>query len=125
MRRASAAIAALREKLSQPAVNVESLEWRLNGPFGAAALLSAVEREWKNPEENRFFTAELCLELSGIRPAEHIGYLSKKKQSARICSFLREQIQKSRSSLNDETSDMISYTERAFSKAEKQMEEME
>ena len=125
MRRASAAIAALREKLSQPAVNVESLEWRLNGPFGAAALLSAVEREWKNPEENRFFTAELCLELSGIRPAEHIGYLSKKKQSAKICSFLREQIQKNRSTLNDETSDMISYTERAFAEAEKQMEEME
>lgn len=118
-RRISAAMAAMRRRLSEPAANAESLAWRLDGHFGVRALLQAVDREWEGAEERAFFRAELCLELSNIAPAPAEGCLSPAKQRETVHQFLSALIDAS--DAPTDKGDIIDYARRAFAEAKRTM----
>jgi hypothetical protein len=67
-RRVSAAFVALRTRLARPVTTFEVLQWKLRGPVGVRAVADAIVREAKSEPERCFLLAELCLELSRIRP---------------------------------------------------------
>lgn len=119
IRRVSKALTALKEKLSSPVATEESLRWRLDGPFGARAVVEAIEREAQFPEERVFFTAELCLELSQVNPAKAEGCLAPAKIQNAIREFIDSQSAAVNEMLNEVNPGMRSYAVAAFEKAEK------
>ena len=72
-RRLSWALAAMRERVEQPASTKETLHWRLRGPVGVTALADAIAREAKSDEESTFLLAELALELGRAKPQQAPG----------------------------------------------------
>ena len=75
-RRVSDALTALRERLEQPVVSEQALDWRLRGPVGVMALAQAVGKEARSEQERCFLLTELCLELARVRPHTSPGSLS-------------------------------------------------
>ncbi len=76
--------------MEEPCVTRESLDWRLRGPFGAKAILEAIEREARSEEERTFFTAELCLELANAQPTTVEGGLPIDEIRTAILSFVED-----------------------------------
>lgn len=74
-RRVTGALRALRSKLEQPVMTMESLSFRLRGPLGVNALAKAIVKEGRSEEEKWFLLTELLLELSRVRPQEYPGSL--------------------------------------------------
>lgn len=74
-RRVSDALTGLRQRLEQPVVSEQSLEWRLRGPVGVLALGQAISKEARSEQERCFLLTELCLELARVRPKESPGSL--------------------------------------------------
>lgn len=70
-RQFSFALAGLRRRLERPASNLDTVVWRLTGPFGPSALAEALVREEQGsaqvPGETDFLLAELILTLSRIK----------------------------------------------------------
>lgn len=89
-RRLSRALQQLKERLGRPVVSLDSLEWRLKGPVGARALVEAIKREIRNPEEQCFLIAELCLDLSRVEPQEAEGTLKAQVVKSVIRDFIEE-----------------------------------
>lgn len=65
MRRFSNALEGLRERLERPAHSIESLCWRLHGPFGVRALANRLVQE--NAEEAAFLIAELASAVAAVK----------------------------------------------------------
>lgn len=63
------ALRQLRERLEQPVVSASAMAWRVNGPVGANAVLSAIERQCDPglPDEWAFLLCEMWCELSQVR----------------------------------------------------------
>lgn len=76
-RRVSWALTALKHRLELPVASRQSLEWRLHGPVGVAALAQAISKEAEDrPEEKAFLLCELALELATVQPGTAPGCLS-------------------------------------------------
>jgi hypothetical protein len=69
-RQVSAALEGLRQRLSRPASSLDTLEWRLNGPFGPRAIaegtLAELGQQQGFPGEAQFLLAELALTIAGV-----------------------------------------------------------
>lgn len=65
-RRISRVFVALRRRLESPVATIESLEWRLNGPIGLNAVISALEKHASSNNELSFLMAELVMEINRI-----------------------------------------------------------
>jgi len=89
-RRISFALNALRGRLERPASTKESLDWRLCGPIGVAALAKAIAKEAKSDQEKAFILTELALELSRVEPREIKGSLPKSRIKNRIAEVIKE-----------------------------------
>lgn len=76
-RRISLALNGLRQRLEMPVASDQALSWRLYGPVGVRALAQAIEREARSTAEKLFLLAELCLELSRVRPQQTPGSLGR------------------------------------------------
>lgn len=75
-RRVGWALTRLRERLEQPVMSREALDWRLRGPVGVVALADALIRERRSEEEAAFLIAELALELHRAVPRSAVGGLA-------------------------------------------------
>lgn len=89
-RRVSWALGGLRSRLERPAVNVQSLEWRLRGPVGVTALAEALSREAYSKDEKVFLLTELMLELARVEPQTTQGCLPKKTIRKHIRTVMEE-----------------------------------
>lgn len=116
-RRISLALAALRDRLAEPAATREALRWRLEGPFGALAVVDAVEREAHGADEKAFFIAELCIELAQARPRESEGCVPAAQQLEAIRSFIDARVEAARPWLKDTAPGLKRYVEKAFKHA--------
>lgn len=116
-RRISIALRALRQRLEEPCATKESLGWRLKGPFGAKAVLEAIERESKSEEERSFFTAELCLELAGAQPKEIDGSLPAGEVREAILGFVGEQADQVERNLHEVGAGLKDYVAAALAQA--------
>jgi hypothetical protein len=89
-RRLSWALAALRERLSQPVPSREALEWRLRGHCGVMALVHAVLSEDRPASEKAFLLTEIAVELARVVPQHAPGYLSRQAVRAALRECIRE-----------------------------------
>lgn len=116
-RRISQALTALRARLERPVVSEQALAWRIHGPIGVKALAQAIEREARSEAEKLFLLAELCLELSRVRPQETPGSLGKvqvRKSIAAVIEIIRQQIP---SDLSSSEPEIARYCEAVFREA--------
>jgi len=89
-RRLSWALAALRERLSQPVPSREALEWRLRGHCGVMALVHAVLSEDRPAPEKAFLLTEIAVELARVVPQHAPGCLSRHAVRAALRECIRE-----------------------------------
>jgi len=89
-RRVTWALAALRQRLEQPAPSLESLHWRLRGPVGVGRLADAIIHEAKSDQERCFLLAELALELGRVRPQSAPGGLKSSQIKSELQAFIRD-----------------------------------
>ncbi len=89
-RRVTWALAALRQRLEQPAASLESLHWRLRGPVGVERLAAAIAREAKSDQERCFLLAELAVELARVRPQSSPGGLKSAQIKSELMAIIRE-----------------------------------
>lgn len=69
-RRVSSMLTGLHQKLEAPVATRETLDQRLNGTLGLEKVIQTLRRESQDDNEFIFLIAELCLELTDIKPAE-------------------------------------------------------
>ncbi len=63
----SAALVGLRDRLERPAVTLDALRWRLDGPFGPVEIAKGLGRERTTiPGERAFLLAEIALTLAQV-----------------------------------------------------------
>jgi hypothetical protein len=89
-RRISWALAALRERLAQPAPSPEALNWRLRGPHGVMALVNAISHENRPDQEKSFLLAEIAVELARATPRHAPGCLQPRQVRAALRECIRE-----------------------------------
>lgn len=90
-RRLSWALAALRERLSQPVPSRAALDWRLRGPCGVMALTRAILQEKGRKEaEKAFQLAEIAVELARVEPRHAPGCLPRPQVRAALRQCVRE-----------------------------------
>ena len=113
-RRVSDALTGLRQRLEQPVVSEQALEWRLHGPVGVMALAQAVTKEARSDQERCFLLTELCLELARVRPLPSPGTLS----PAHVRKSLRQIAQEIHATISPDAlaglPALASYTKAAF-----------
>jgi hypothetical protein len=89
-RRVGWALTRLRERLEQPVMTREALDWRLRGPVGVVALADALIRERRSEEEAAFLIAELALELHRAVPRSAVGGLAAEEVRSALRQVARE-----------------------------------
>jgi hypothetical protein len=92
VRRVSWALRGLGERLARAHPTKASLEWRLNGPVGARALVEAIRREAATEAERVFLISELALELRQLQPETAPGCLSVNESRRMIHDFVDDLI---------------------------------
>lgn len=88
VRRVSWALQGLSVRLARPHPTSASLEWRLNGPVGARALVEAIRREAATEAERAFLVSEVALELSLLQPQTAPGCVSVNETRRMIRNFV-------------------------------------
>jgi hypothetical protein len=89
-RRVTWALAALRQRLEQPAPSLEALHWRLRGPVGVERLAKAIVREARSDQERCFLVAELAIELARVRPQSSPGGLNSSQIKSELRAVIRD-----------------------------------
>ncbi|MEB2314828.1 MAG: hypothetical protein OZ919_01900 [Xanthomonadaceae bacterium] len=92
VQRACGALQHLRERLAEPVLSESALVWRLDGPVGARAVVSAIERQCdpEMPDEWAFLLCELTQELEGMRLKDAMGGVVEPAMQARLDTFVKE-----------------------------------
>lgn len=116
-RRLSWALAALRERLSQPVPSREALDWRLRGPCAVMALVNAVLAEERPDPEKVFQLTEIAVELARVEPRHAPGCLPRPQVRAALRECIREIRQKVPRAELAELPQMKRYVKRAFREA--------
>lgn len=116
-RRLSWALAALRERLSQPVPSREALDWRLRGPCGVMALVDAVLAEERPGPEKAFQLTEIAVELARVEPRHAPGCMPRPQVRAALRECIREIQQKVPRTELAELPQMKRYLKRAFREA--------
>ncbi|MGI8757289.1 MAG: hypothetical protein ACR2MB_15820 [Acidimicrobiales bacterium] len=79
----SAALVGLRDRLERPAVTLDALRWRLDGPFGPGEIAKGLARERTTiPGERAFLFAEIALTLSQVELAHVTRLISDRRDEA-------------------------------------------
>jgi len=116
-RRASWALAALRERLERPVISEQALAWRIDGPIGVRAFARAIGKEAHSEQERCFLLTELCLELARVNPHGARDSLEAGRVRGAIrdvCQDIRNEIE---SSAMAEFPALAAYAEAAFREA--------
>lgn len=111
------AVEGLRRRLEEPVYSLEALKWRVHGPTGPAAVISAVEREAATSGERCFLLSELALLLARARPRAATGTISEtvvRGELAEVAAGLRSRVEPLLPSLAPE---LAQYVKRAFAEA--------
>lgn len=118
-RRVSWALTALRERLERPVATEEGLHWRLYGPVGVRALVTALLKEGQSTEEKAFFLSELALELLRVKPATFPGYLPVERINRAIREMIAELRKKADVELDGTAANLQAYVQEVFEAATK------
>lgn len=117
-RRVSWALEALRARLSKPVLTQEALDWRLHGPVGVEALAKAIIREAGDKADERLFLiAELCLELSWVKPETIKCGVAEKETKKALLKCIQAFEKESLAQLEGVDAGLRQYVKDAFSEA--------
>ena len=115
-RKISYAYSMLRSKLERPIFSKAALHWRFNGPVGVSALAKAILKEAHSEEEKIFLLAELCLELSDIKPQTCPGSLTEQVVYGELKSIINKLIKQSKA-IENKNQTIGDYSKEAFKKS--------
>jgi hypothetical protein len=113
-RRVSWALCALRERLERPVATEEGLNWRLYGPVGVRAVMTALLKEGHSPEEKAFLLSELALELARVRPLSAPGCLPGERIKDAIRGMIAELREATATNLDGGMSNLNTYVREVF-----------
>lgn len=82
----------LRWRLGEPIISGQALDWRLNGPLGARAVLKAMEAQCDAslPDERAFLVCELGREMRAVKLKGPGGQAAPPEATAAFLAFVKE-----------------------------------
>lgn len=82
----------LRRRLEEPITSLQTLDWRLNGPLGARAVLKAVEAQCdaRLPDERAFLVCELAREMRAAKLTGPGGQTPPTEATSAFLAFVKE-----------------------------------
>lgn len=115
----SAALVGLRDRLERPAVTLDALRWRLDGPFGPVEVAKGLGRERTTiPGERAFLFAEIALTLAQVELEQVTRFIpDRRNEAAELLRASIETLAEMAAQEHDGRSAVIGYVDAAFKQA--------